>query len=190
MIHCICRPTGCNSLCRVEDYSRCYGGNATHPDVCIVGCGNGRRDVGEECDDGGAFDDDGCSALCIVEPGYTCVGGNETHTDSCSMCGNFRLEAGEECDFPGDGLVPSLGYTYHGLTTSPPYTFFMTSRCDEFCHAIPGFTCTSFVCYKCGDGIVQWSESGDGELCDDGNDISGKRRLVPEVYFPQTALRI
>ena len=32
-----------------------------------AGCGNGRVEAGEECDDGNPFSDDGCSATCHVE---------------------------------------------------------------------------------------------------------------------------
>jgi cysteine-rich repeat protein len=48
-------------------------GGWTLDDVCIVGlrkiprCGDGDRDVGEQCDDGNTESDDGCSATCVDE---------------------------------------------------------------------------------------------------------------------------
>ncbi len=42
---------------------------------CLVGCGNGRREGDEACDDGGVLDGDGCSAECRVEPGFVCLDG-------------------------------------------------------------------------------------------------------------------
>ena len=44
-------------------------------------CGDGSRDVGEECDDGGVIDADGCSAKCSVEPFFWCFGGTLTRAD-------------------------------------------------------------------------------------------------------------
>lgn len=37
-------------------------------------CGNGRVDVGEECDDGDRAAGDGCDGACAVEPSWSCFG--------------------------------------------------------------------------------------------------------------------
>ena len=34
-------------------------------------CGDGQRDFGEQCDDGGTLDGDGCSEWCLLEPART-----------------------------------------------------------------------------------------------------------------------
>src|SRR4029078_9025814 len=44
-------------------------------------CGNGSLEIGEECDDGDAFDCDGCSADCRIEAG----------------CGDGARCSGEQC---------------------------------------------------------------------------------------------
>ncbi|MCX4242790.1 DUF4215 domain-containing protein [Paraliomyxa miuraensis] len=96
------------------------GGGEPPPEAV---CGNGLIEVGEECDDGNAFDGDGCSASCfveappmcgngIVEPGEQCDDGNAIDGDGCSSA--CLVEAGGggggTCDsgsdpFTGDGWV-------------------------------------------------------------------------------------
>jgi cysteine-rich repeat protein len=39
---------------------------------CVVRCGNGLREPGEECDDGNTIDGDGCTSTCTVEDGFVC----------------------------------------------------------------------------------------------------------------------
>ena len=68
-------------------------------------CGDGRQDVGEDCDDGNALDGDGCRHDCRVElcgdgiigDGEQCDDGNRSTGDGCSAacvteCGNGRLD--------------------------------------------------------------------------------------------------
>ena len=44
------------------------GGAFCNPDCSlIVGCGNGKREAGETCDDGNVVAGDGCSATCLWE---------------------------------------------------------------------------------------------------------------------------
>jgi cysteine-rich repeat protein len=89
-----------------------FGGPAT--------CGDGNKDVSEECDDGNTVDNDGCSAMCrlavcgdlaVNQPSEECdepngLGGDEP-SENCfecklNVCGDGRLDAEEpgleECD--------------------------------------------------------------------------------------------
>jgi cysteine-rich repeat protein len=50
---------------------------------CEVICGDGYRNVGEDCDDGNTDDGDGCSALCREEEGWTCSGGTSIQKSTC-----------------------------------------------------------------------------------------------------------
>jgi cysteine-rich repeat protein len=53
--------------------------------VPTPGCGDGKLDPGEECDDGNRSNGDGCDRRCLEE-----------------VCGNSRIEGNEECDPPDD----------------------------------------------------------------------------------------
>lgn len=125
-------------------------------------CGNGRVEMGEQCDDGNFFNLDGCDRFCrieiagrcgnrIIEPPEECDDGNAVNGDGCSTvctremgggwCGNRLLDAGEECD---DG------------------NFFAGDGCDPLCNLEP------IVSSACGNGMLD-----PGEECDDGNRIGG-----------------
>ncbi len=77
---------GCSGGCKIEDTFPCnamapglIGNTSCVSDVCDLTeggpgvceppstCGNGRREAGEGCDDGGTVSNDGCSATCEIE---------------------------------------------------------------------------------------------------------------------------
>ena len=98
--------------------AQCSGDGTT----CIFGgCGNAKRDPGEECDDGNVNPGDGCSMACTIEAcgngikdhGEICDDGNVVDGDKCAQdcmsdetCGNGTLDSTVEeiCD---DGNVTS-----------------------------------------------------------------------------------
>jgi len=47
-------------------------------------CGDGVRDIGEECDDGNVLSGDGCSTTCTVEDKWQCSLGAGDLPDICS----------------------------------------------------------------------------------------------------------
>ncbi|MBY0278217.1 DUF4215 domain-containing protein [Candidatus Binatia bacterium] len=113
-------------------------------------CGNGRVELGEECDDGNADDCDACSNRCRMVTGCgdgvmcaaeECDDGNTTDCDGCSR--DCAREAGLRC---GDGAVNAAC----GEICDPP----APGTCGADCGRVP----------RCGDGIVD-----PGEQCDDGN---------------------
>ena len=73
-------------------------------------CGNGVRDVAEQCDDGDGDETNGCTNACtvcgdrVVSAGEECDDGNLVNGDGCdadcsvSGCGNGIVTAGESCD--------------------------------------------------------------------------------------------
>ncbi len=163
---------GCSANCaEVHPGFQC----PTPGEPCIpaTGCGDGRLQPGETCDDGGACtgdgthctDDaecgsgtcepvggDGCTDKCRVETGYRCVRIGQP-CEPLPVCGNGRVEPGEGCD---DGnQVPSDG-------------------CSIYCQ----IESSDWDCSVAGEACVGLFECGNGELevneqCDDGNTQSG-----------------
>lgn len=110
-------------------------------------CQNKTLELGEECDDGNATEDDGCSSKCQIEicgdgrvtPNETCDDDNNLPNDGCSAdcqiesCGDGIVQANEECD---DGNLTS------------------TDACLSTCkHAF------------CGDGFLRVCDPASGDIC-------------------------
>jgi cysteine-rich repeat protein len=123
----------------------------TNPSTCdIPPCGNGSRELPEECDDGNINNGDGCSATCelegcgngAVDTLEECDDGNQVNTDGCTnacrfpTCGDRIIQTGEECD---DGNQND------------------EDNCTTTCRRP-----------RCGDGVV-----GPAEVCDDGINNGG-----------------
>jgi cysteine-rich repeat protein len=147
---------GCSSSCLVEAEYTCtheLGG----PSVCTpLGCGDGRLDLREECDDGAGNSDaepDACRMDCtlarcgdsVVDSREACDDGadnSDTEPDACRrdcslpVCGDGVPDAGEACD---DGDLNS--------DTDPDV-------CRSACE-LPA----------CGDGVID-----SGEECDDADE--------------------
>jgi cysteine-rich repeat protein len=131
-------------------------------------CGNGVRDVGEQCDDGDRDDTDGCTTACTVcgdrtvSPGEECDDGNLANGDGCDAncmaggCGNGIVTAGESCDDgnrdAGDCCSPVCQLEPAGA-----------SCVDD------GNPCTSDVC----DGQAACTHPHNTAPCSDGNLCNG-----------------
>ena len=94
--------TGVVTGCLREASNLCGNGSVCPPGlqcadtgdarICILAsCGNGRRDTGEDCDDGNNRSGDGCPADCtascgdgVRDPGEACDDGNTADGDGCS----------------------------------------------------------------------------------------------------------
>lgn len=145
----VCTAGGTTYLC--PERLECGGARA----MCLVAaCGNGERDVGEQCDDGNISAGDGCSPTCrlevcgngVFDPGEVCDDGNTASGDGCSAdcrsqerCGNGMVDVGEACD--------------DGNTTGG-------DGCSADCRSTE----------VCGNSILDREA---GEVCDDGNTASG-----------------
>ncbi len=139
-------------------------------------CGNGVKETGEGCDDGGKVNNDGCSSACktekcgdgIVQTGSrteACDDGNVASNDGCSsVCAK---EAGFNCagtpsvctPICGDGLKKGGEACDDGVSNYDGYSF--EKRCRT--------NCSGYGPY-CGDRFVNGSESCDrdnlnGQTC-------------------------
>ena len=127
------------------------GAKAPAPGACPDPlCGNGDAELGEQCDDGNAIDDDGCHLDCTVEP----------------LCGDAILSEGEECEdgnvVSGDGCDEECRIERCGDGVLDPL-----EGCDDG-NTAPGDGCseTCAIEASCGDGMLDL-----GEQCDDGNTV-------------------
>jgi cysteine-rich repeat protein len=88
-----------NSTWTIESGWECSGGTPSSPDSCNLLCSNGKRNSGEEWDDGNLLNNDGCDNSCKVEFGYQCMGGTLTTPDVWALeWGDGRRTENEECD--------------------------------------------------------------------------------------------
>lgn len=108
---------GCTSTCVPEIGYECSSGQLEYSQCWRKECGNGRRESGEDCDDGQLLDGDGCSSNCQIEVGFQCF----TPYNKTSRC--------EELPPPSTTVYPSLVPTstvhWPASSTTPPH---ITSR--------------------------------------------------------------
>jgi len=168
----------CTAGCRFDTAS------CTRP-----GCGNGRKDPGEECDDGNQSNDDDCLMNCMlatcgdghVWTGHEDCDDGDVDTATCDsdctsvLCGDGHrnVVAGEACD---DGTQDDTDDCLDGAsglcvpaTCGDGYVWVGHEDCDGGDHetATCNRDCTTSVC---GDGVVNKTA---GEDCDDQNHTSG-----------------
>jgi cysteine-rich repeat protein len=166
----------------------CDDGNRISGDGCSDDCdstevcGNGIRDIGEECD-GNKVSGDSCQPTCTLAvcgdgfvdlPREVCDDGNRIDGDGCSStclstetCGNGVRDLSEECDdgnvvggdvCQADCKLPRCG---DGVTDSP------RENCDDG-NETDGDGCSARCrTEECGNQIRDI-----GEECDDGNVVS------------------
>jgi len=144
-------------------------------------CGNGRRELDEECDDGNALDGDGCDHNCtltacgngVITAGEACDDGNTADGDGCdhdcavTACGNGVITAGEACD---DGNTADGDGCDHNCTPTACGNGVVTAgeACDDG-NTVDGDGCDhDCTVTACGNGVVTT-----GETCDDGNTVDG-----------------
>jgi len=155
------------------------------PDVPVRGrvlitCGNGKFDLGEECDDGNKNSGDGCSSYCYREIG------------SCGD-GIVQRALGEECE-------PTAVYGKDGVLSYPKIPKCADNTDAVFCskpRAIGG-GCRLIEIPVCGDGKVEVetqiiNECGDGrkdgdEECDLGGMCYGGKYHGAVWHERQSAL--
>ena len=68
---------------RLASCASTSGSGQCAPDLTMIKCGDGRRDLGEECDVGPEGGGGGCTPTCAVQAYWYCYGGTLTHADQC-----------------------------------------------------------------------------------------------------------
>lgn len=120
----------------------------------VARCGNGVKDVGEQCDDGNTLDSDGCTISCklprcgdgSLQRGEACDDGNKLDNDECTnkctrpACGDGIVQKGEQCDAGGNN------------------SDYLANACRHDCSAP-----------RCGDGVPD-----NGEECDGGDSCTNE----------------
>jgi fibro-slime domain-containing protein len=115
--------------------------------VKVSVCGNGVRERGEQCDDGGVADP-GCDDQCQIEPGFYCP--NPGMKCVQQVCGDGVRTPDEACD----------------QLQMPPLN---GDGCSATCTVEDGWHCNAAGCKaECGDGLLRGTEE-----CDDNNAIGG-----------------
>jgi cysteine-rich repeat protein len=187
------RPTHTPITSRAAGDGCCQSGDGPTQDADCVGCGNGRKEGAEECDDRNTANGDGCSSTCKNEPPpavcgnntkegtEACDDGNTMSGDGCSstcqmeapqpVCPNGTVETGEECDGNCRALNdndPCTTDVSPGTCKQPTHTP-ITARIpgDSCCPAGAGPT-TDSDCVGCGNGKLD-----PGETCDEGDVVAG-----------------
>jgi cysteine-rich repeat protein len=156
-------------------------------DFCALrnGCGNGRIDPDELCDDGNRVSGDGCSQDCTSDESCGngmrdlwegCDDGNRVPKDGCGIlcslegCGNGVLDPGEICD--DNGSENGDGCSADCLSTEMCGNGYVNIVYDEECddgNTVNGDGCNAdCMDESCGNGIVD-----PGEYCDDGGTQNG-----------------
>ena len=145
-------------------------GTDAAPPVEMGGCGDGKLQADEACDDSNNRGGDGCSADCTrTEPDFVCPAPGETCVSSV-VCGDGRISGKETCD---DGARKS------------------GDGCDDKCEVEPGYSCPTAgapcQAAKCGDGIVAGAEQcdDDDETPADGDGCSAQCKLEAGFVCPQ-----
>ena len=139
-------------------------------DAEAEGCGDGKLQSGEVCDDGNSSAGDGCSSDCkAIEQDFLCPAPGQACVTTV-MCGDSRVSGGEQCDdgnrANGDG-------------------------CNRDCVLEPGYTCPApgafCIAAKCGDKLRVGDEEceDDDETPTDGDGCSAACRLEPGFVCPQ-----
>lgn len=183
---------GCSNACRLpvcgngirEGNEECDDGNNRNGDACTslcrnAGvnsiCGNGIREGNEECDDGNASNTDTCSTVCRA------IGGAnpQCRVQAFDSYGSVPLTTTLSCSGEPRGRTVIIVTKNNTLidtseTTSKTFTFNQSGRYTIRCYPDAANnqsnSCTTVINVdgQCGNGIVER-----GEMCDDGNTISG-----------------
>lgn len=165
---------------KTEWSEQCDDGNTNNLDNCSnacisAQCGNGVREWSEQCDDGNLVNSDSCNNACISFIPQT----PECRVQAFDTFGPAPLTTTLSCTGTPRGRSVILITRNNTLvdsseTSSKTFTFNESGRYTVRCYPDASNnqsnTCSTVVTVdgQCGNGVVE-----KGEMCDDGNTISG-----------------
>ena len=143
-------------------------------------CGNGVLEVGEECDDGNADNDDTCLDTCVeascgdgyVGPGEGCDDGNDVDDDECSNecvpgeCGDGVVQQGELCDDGNDVETDACLSTCAEASCGDGYVWEGVETCDDG-NADDDDACNNQCVFGCIADSKQCVDNENFETCND-----------------------
>lgn len=166
---------------KTEGTEQCDDGNTNNSDACSNACknavcGNGIREGAEQCDDGNQNNTDTCTTACQT---YTAPSTPQCRVQAFDTFGPAPLTTTLSCSGQPRGRSVILITRNNTLidsseTASKTFTFNGAWRYTVRCYPDAGNnqsnTCSTVITVdgECGNGVVE-----KGEMCDDGNTISG-----------------
>ena len=184
---------GCSNTCRLpvcgngirEGSEACDDGNVQNGDLCTSSCripgvtsvcGNGIREGGEDCDDGNTSNTDTCSTSCRL---IQIINNPACRVQAFDSFGSVPLTTTLSCSGEPRGRTVIIITKNNTLVdtsevSSKTFTFNQSGRYTIRCYPDAGGnqnnSCTTVINVngQCGNGLIE-----QGEMCDDGNTISG-----------------
>ncbi len=164
--------------CEVSNFAQPQGNASTNPagllyrmeinGNCVVRCGNGVPESGEQCDDGNSNNNDACTNACqnarcgdgIVRTGTEeCDDGNAVNTDGCTnscknaKCGDSFVWSGhEQCELPGSSGNPLCGQSNSSCSGARLGVRDAFGNCGPACGCVYDEFVYSCVKGQCGAG--------------------------------------
>jgi len=176
-------PAGSEGCACVDD--GCDGELVCQGGLCVVyepGCGNGKLDPLEDCDDGNDVDTDDCLSTCMKAScgdGHVqarveaCDDGNQVDGDGCTAacalesCGNGKIDVGEACDDGNKDDTDACLSTCLAASCGDGKVQAGVEACDDGNQVETDACLNDCKAASCGDGKVQAGV----EDCDDGNKV-------------------
>jgi cysteine-rich repeat protein len=140
--------------------------------------GDGKLQLGEQCDDGNTQDGDGCSSTGTLEAGFLChIPGQAC--SRASLCGNLVTDSGEACDDGntaddsngctatcdvsrcGNGVSDNMAYPSYSQEICDDGNRFDGDGCSRLCEVEPGFACAGDPSRCVPSGVVLFNTGVD-----------------------------
>jgi len=139
-------------------------------------CDDGKRDVGEQCDDGNMKDDDFCRNDCTLNGGATGAGGASASAGPTAAVTSTSSGGGFGCD------TGQVGMNQSQLCTDCLNCASTSTCANETAICGPGSACDSFV--SCRVQCLKTSDTNQNNQIDVGNEVSLFESCVGSASMP------